>query len=120
MGSSHTFSLTVTKRSDSISVSCVTADPDVGQALSCSVMVVDTSPGTALTPSGKVTVTITPPSGPNLSASCILKGSGGVAQCSFSLTPSKVGTYTFKANYPGNDNFVFSSDTTTVAVGAKG
>ena len=112
-GNSNTAALTVDKRSVSIVVSCpATGVPK--KALTCTITVTDTSPGTVLTPTGKVTVHITGPKSATLT--CTLAGSGGTAKCTVKYTPTKNGTYTVATSYPGDTNHLAISGSTTFKI----
>jgi hypothetical protein len=109
-GSSITTSLTVDKRSVSIGLTCPTT-ADTGHAITCTVTITDTSPGTALTPKGVVSFHITGPK--SATVKCTLTGSGATAHCSVKYTPPKNGKYTVTASYPGDKDHLAISVSTT-------
>ena len=117
---SGSLSITVSKRSDSMNLSCPTSDVDVGTAETCSVTLTDTSPGTAVTPTGKIMVMIRGPSGFSALRTCTLVGRGGTATCHVTFTPSRTGTYTVTASYPGDSKHVGRTATVTLTAGPSG
>ncbi|TMI57412.1 PKD domain-containing protein, partial [Candidatus Bathyarchaeota archaeon] len=102
--SSPVFSLAVTLRTTSTSVSCNPSTVAVGQATSCTATVADTSGTGAVTPIGTVTFT---PGGP-----CTLSG----GSCSVDITPSAQGALTVSAGYGGDSVHGTSSGSTIVTV----
>jgi hypothetical protein len=111
--SSGTNHLTVSERTVSVGVVC-TPPFKHGSSVSCTITVKDTSSGAALTPKGKVTVTISGPHGTASTHTCTLGGSGGMATCGIKFTPGSVGSYSLKAAYPGDPNHF--ADAATVAL----
>jgi YVTN family beta-propeller protein len=111
-GSSGTFSLTVTKRSTSTSVSCS------GNALGsqCTATVSDISPGTPITPTGTVTWSSSSSTGTFNPTSCTLSGSGSKASCTVGYAPSgHQNPVTITATYQGDSNHTGSSGSTTLS-----
>jgi hypothetical protein len=115
-GSSGSFSLTVTKRSTSTSVSCS------GNALGsqCTATVTDTSPGTPLTPTGIVTWSSSGSAGTFNPSSCTLSGSGSTASCTVVYAPSgHQNPVTVTAKYQGDTDHSVSSGSTTLSTPHK-
>ena len=106
-GSTQAFSLTVTLRTTSTSVSCSPSSVVVNQATSCTAVVVDSSGSGGATPTGNVVFT---PSG-----SCTLVS----GSCSVSITPSASGSFSVSANYGGDSSHSTSSGSSSVAVGNR-
>jgi large repetitive protein len=106
-GSSGSAALTVTKRSTSTSVSCTPASVAVGEKVSCTATVTDSSGGSASTPGGTVSWSSNG-AGNFSSSSCTLNGSGS---CSVDYTPSAVGTgtHTITGSYDGDASHTGSS-----------
>jgi Bacterial Ig-like domain (group 3) len=107
--------LTVDKRSVSFSVAC-TGPLTKGQTETCTVTVTDISPGTAITPTGKVTFTIHPPTGAKSTKKCTLSGSSGKATCKITFTPSKTGSYTLDLTWPGDANHLAASTSVVLVI----
>ncbi|TMI51028.1 PKD domain-containing protein [Candidatus Bathyarchaeota archaeon] len=106
-GSTQAFSLTVTLRTTSTSVSCSPNSVIVNQATSCTAVVVDSSGSGGITPTGNVAFT---PGG-----SCTLVS----GSCSVSTTPSSSGSLSVSASYGGDSSHSTSSGSTTVLVGKR-
>jgi len=117
---SGSLALSVTKRSDSMKLTCPTSDVDTGTPETCTVVVTDMSPGTVGTPTGTVTVSIKGPNGFAAQRSCTLVGSGGTAICHVTFTPSRTGTYNLTANYPGDGRHRSTTATVTLVAGPPG
>src|SRR3989454_2142118 len=107
-GSTQAFSLTVTLRTTSTSVSCSPSSVVVNQATSCTAVVVDSSGSGGITPTGNVAFT---PGG-----SCTLVS----GSCSVSIIPSSSGSLSVLASYGGDSSHSTSSGSTTVLVGKRG
>jgi Flp pilus assembly protein TadG len=107
-------SLTIGKRSVSVTVSC-TSPYTHSVATTCTVTVTDNSPGTPLTPTGTVTFTSSGPGGFS-SASCTLSGGGATASCHVKFTPSSKGSYTVTANYAGDKDHASGAGSITFKV----
>lgn len=114
--SSGSASLSITKRAVSVSVVCTPSSiPGKGTA-DCVVTVTDTSPGTAVTPTGTVSFTASKGSFPS-PASCTLAGTGASATCHLTYTaPSNSGSYLITATYPGDNDHSGGSGTFTERV----
>lgn len=97
--SANVFHLGVVKRLVSVGVVC-TPPFKHGSVISCTITVKDISPGKAITPKGSIKVTTSGPGGSSTNY-CTLSGSGGTATCAVKFTPSKAGTYSVTAMYPG-------------------
>ena len=99
--------VTVSKRATSTAVACVPSTVVVGQSTSCAASVTDTSPGTAITPTGLVTFT---PGG-----TCVLSG----GSCSVSIMPTVAGTASVSGNYGGDSTHNTSTGGTAVTVNRR-
>src|SRR2546427_443971 len=118
--SNDAFDLNVNKRATSTSVACSPPDVPVGVSTTCTATVRDTDAGTQSTPTGTVGFTHTG-TGTFSSSSCTLSGSGNMASCSVTYTPSAVntGTHTITASYNGDATHAISSGNTGVTVTAN-
>ncbi len=105
---SSTVTVIVSQRTSTTTVSCTPLTVSLGQSLSCSARVSDTSPGTPSTPTG--TVTFTP------SGTCILAGSGATASCTTTVTPAMSGTVSISASYAGDTAHATNNGATTITV----
>src|SRR5205814_1619789 len=101
-GSTQAFSLTVTLRTTSTSVSCSPTSIVVNQATSCTAVVIDSSGAGGITPTGNVAFT---PGG-----SCTLV-SGSV-----NYTPGVTGFHAITASYAGDSSHLGSSGSMTLTV----
>jgi hypothetical protein len=121
-GSSGTFNLDVNKRTTSTSVSCSASMLTDHHSTPCTATVTDTSPGTAITPSGTVdwkstgSGTFSPV--PGNTNPCTLSGvpKSGIATCTVTYTASP-GTpllHTITGTYSGDTDHFKSSDTTPI------
>jgi len=114
MVSNGNFILTVDTRSISTTISC--ASPfHFHKPIACTVTVVDTSPGTPITPAGTVTFTSNHAGGFS-STTCQLSGSGTTASCSVTFTPTRIAVYTLKATYSGDSDHGGSTASKTFRV----
>jgi len=107
------FSLAVTKRSTSTSVSCT----GHSSRFTCTASVSDTSPGMPLTPTGTVSWTSSSTSRKSgfSPPSCTLSGTGPTASCTVSYTnPGKSTTVTIAATYSGDASHFGSTGSTTL------
>jgi Fibronectin type III domain len=103
-GSSGSQKVTVTPRTASTNLSCSPNPVAVGRATKCTATVVDTSPGSAITPTGSVGLSANG-SGFFGPGACTLSPAGpGVASCSETWTPNAVGSgsQTIIAQYSGD------------------
>src|SRR6266571_4241881 len=105
-GSLGKLDLTVTLRTTSTSVTCLSTGT-VGVAMTCSAIVHDTSPGTMSSPTGSVTFT---PGG-----SCILAS----GLCSVSISPTVAGAFAVSGSYNGDPSHDTSNGSTTVTVSKR-
>ena len=105
--SSTAFSLTVTLRTTSTTVSCSPNGVVVNQATNCTAVVADSSGSGGVTPTGNVLLT---PGG-----SCALVS----GSCSVNITPSSSGSLSVSASYGGDSSHGTSSGSTTVLVGKR-
>jgi len=106
-GSTRAFSLAVTLRTTSTSVSCSPSSVVVNQATSCTAVVVDSSGSGGITPTGNV---VFAPGG-----SCTLVS----GSCSVTITPSSSGSFSVSASYGGDSSHSPSMGSATVAVGTR-
>src|SRR5438094_10140 len=107
------FSLAVTKRSTSTSVSCT----GHSSRFTCTASVSDTSPGMPLTPTGNVSWTSSSTSRKSgfSPPSCTLSGTGPTASCTVSYTnPGKSTTVTITATDTGDASHFGSTGSTTL------
>jgi hypothetical protein len=113
IGSSTSNLLTVSKRTSGTAVSCVPNPDVVNVATTCTATVSDTSPGTAVTPGGTVTFSSSK-SGLFSSTTCLLSA----GTCSVTFTPSSgsEGTATITAAYGGDTDHSTSSSTASLVV----
>jgi hypothetical protein len=107
--------LTVYNRATSITVSCNPTPVQVGQAASCSALVTDIAPGSASTPTGKISWTSNG-SGSFSSTTCTLSGSGVSATCSVNYTAHSAGSQVITGNYTGNIAQPAAAQPTTLVV----
>ena len=108
-------------RTTSTVLACSPATDPVNSPSSCTVTVTDLSAGTAVTPTGTVTITQEPLTGGTFSngGSCALSGSGAVATCTITYTPGlgQEQTDYLTASYPG-DTIHSGSSSPTIAITA--
>src|SRR5205807_418289 len=106
---SQSFTLTVTGRSTSTTVSCTPSSVLTNNGSTCTTTVTDTATGTASTPTGTVRFTSAGTASGSFSpaASCNLK----VGSCSVTFTPNGAGTDTITGNYGGDNVHSASSGT---------
>src|SRR5438876_4410803 len=90
-------SITVNPRPTSTALNC-SSPVVVNQASSCTATVSDTSPGTSITPTGRVNFTETGPAGSFSSATCTLVS----GRCSVTFTAIATGTATITGAYNGD------------------
>ena len=108
------FTVTVTPRNTSTSVSCLPASVSAGQKTLCVTTVTDTSPGMFITPTGAVGLSQTGVTG--AFTTCTLTGTTVSAMCSSTFTASTIGTAAVTASYPGDSPHSSSSGTTRITV----
>ena len=105
---SQSFSLTVTGRSTSTTVSCAPSSVVTNNGSTCTATVTDTASGTASTPVGTVKFTSSgTATGTFPSASCSLS----LGSCSVTFTPTSVGADTVTGNYQGDNVHSISTGT---------
>ncbi len=97
MGSGDSFSLIVTQRSVSTSVTCVTNPGFLSGTVTCTAIVIDTSPGSTVTPTGTVFFGSFG-SGVFSAPRCTLSG----GSCFVTYTAGSVGVQTILAKYGGD------------------
>jgi YVTN family beta-propeller protein len=114
-GSFGSFSLTVTKRTTTTSVSCAVAFLTDHHATPCTATVTDTSPGTPITPSGTVAWKSSG-KGTFSSNPCTLSGTGGTATCivTYTASPGKPLPQTITGTYSGDADHSGSKGTTPI------
>jgi hypothetical protein len=114
-GSSSTTTVTAIQRSTQTTVVCNPTSTTINTPTSCTVTVTDTSPGTAVTPTGTVNLSDSPTSSGTFStgSSCTLSASG---TCSFTYTPNSglIATVTLTGSYQGDTNHLTSSGTASI------
>src|SRR5207249_4328728 len=112
--------ITVNPRTTSTALNC-SSPVVVNQASSCTATVSDTSPGTSITPTGRVNFTETGAAGSFSSAtSCAIAAvSMGVAGCSVSYTPGATGNHLITASYTGDSIHLGGSSFSTITVGQR-
>ena len=103
-------------RTTSTTLTCSPPTDPVNAPSSCTVTVTDLSAGTAVTPTGTVTISQDPLTGGTFSngGSCALSGSGAVATCTFTYIPGlgqEQSDY-LTASYPGDTSHSGSSSPT--------
>jgi len=108
------FPITAEQRSTSTILSC-SSPFHVKTPITCTVTVVDTSPGNPLTPSGNVKLAITHKGGSS-SKTCSLNENNDVTSCSVTFTPTRTGYYTVKATYGGDSDYFGSTMSQTFNV----
>jgi hypothetical protein len=112
-GSSDTEQHTVNEYGSTTSITADTPDPSVvGQPVTVIFSVTATLPD-SITPTGKVTVTIS-----GGSEFCVGTLAAGVGQCQ--ITPTSAGSRTLTATYGGDTDFASSSDTAPHTVNKAG
>lgn len=109
------FAITAGKRSTAASIYCP-SPYRVKTPITCTVTVVDASPGNLGTPSGTVKFVISHTGG-SISKSCSLNENNDVTTCSVTFTPTRIGSYTVKATYGGDSDYLGSSTSQTFKVG---
>lgn len=107
--------ITAGKRGTSASLYCA-APYHVRTPITCRVTVVDTSIGNQGTPSGSVKFVISH-TGSTLSKTCSLNENNDVTTCSVTFTPTRTGSYTVKATYGGDSDYLGSVASQTFRVG---
>ncbi len=106
-----TTNVTVNLRSTTTDVSCSPSSVFINQGSTCTITVTDTAAGTALTPSGTVTLTSSQTGDTGHNGTCSLSGGGGSASCDVTLTPqSPAGARNVGASFPASSNHAASSD----------
>lgn len=109
------FVITAGQRSTSGSIYC--ASPyHVRTPITCTVTVIDASAGNQGTPAGSVKFVISHTGG-STSKTCSLNENNDVTTCSVTFTPTRTGTYTVKATYGGDSDYLGSATSQTFKVG---
>jgi len=112
-GSSGAASVTATKRDASIIVSCTPSSLPVTLGAVCSATVMDTSPGTQVTPSGGNVTFADSPSGSGVFFPISAQCTANSGACAVTFTPSsgRSGTIMITASYAGDTDHLSSSAT---------
>ena len=105
-------------RKTSTTVNCAPSLVDENQAASCTATVIDTSPGTVVTPSGSVSFATNGTGIFSPADSCTLSGTSASTSCSVSYTPFSVGTHAIRGSYGGDTSHAGSSASPPFALGA--
>ena len=107
--------ITLNKRATTVSVSCNPSQITVGQQVTCTATVSDVDVGTAITPTGQVTIS---PAFDNPQQCNLPSGSGPSASCSviFVTRPQSQGANTVTASYGGDSHEGLSSTTASVII----
>lgn len=107
--------ITLNKRATKVSVSCNPSQITVGQQVTCTATVTDVDVGTAITPTGQVTIS---PAFDNPQQCNLPSGSGSSASCSaiFVTRPQSQGANTVTASYGGDSHEGLSSTTASVVI----
>src|SRR5207249_6255675 len=102
-------------RTTSTSVSCSPNKIQNYHSTTCTATVIDTSPGTPITPTGTVAWSNSGP-GTFSSTTCTLSGTGGTATCNVTFTslPGKPSVITITGTYGGDADHSGSSGSTTI------
>jgi len=108
------FAITVGKRSTSISMYC-SSPYKINTRTTCTVTVLDASPGYPLQPSGNVNFASNH-AGRFSSKACSLNENNDIVTCSVSFTPTRTGSYTLKATYGGDSDYLGSTTSQTFKV----
>jgi hypothetical protein len=111
---SASFTITAEKRSTSTSLSC-TSPFHINVPTTCTVTVLDTSPGNLLQPSGNVKFASNHP-GRFSSTTCSLNENNDIVTCSVKFTPTRTAAYTIKATYVGDSDYFGSTTSQTFKV----
>ena len=111
-GHAYVFSIL---RTTSTSVSCSPNKIQNYHSTTCTATVIDTSPGTPITPTGTVAWSNSGP-GTFSSTTCTLSGTGGTATCNVTFTslPGKPSVETITGTYGGDADHSGSSASTTI------
>lgn len=110
-GASGSAPLTVVKRSTSISIRCTPNSVQATAASTCTVIVTDTSPGTAIAPTGIASFD-TSGSGNFKPQTCSLGGSGGSSsscRVTYNPSPGSEGVHTITGSYAGDTDHLWTS-----------
>ena len=107
--------ITLNKRASTVTVSCNPSQITVGQQVTCTATVTDVDVGTAITPTGQVTIS---PAFDNPQLCDLPSGSGSSASCSviFVTRPQSQGTNSVTASYGGDLHEALSSTTASVVI----
>jgi hypothetical protein len=107
--------ITLNKRATTVTVSCNPSQITVGQQVTCTATVTDVDVGTAITPTGQLTIS---PAFANPLACSLPSGSGSSASCSviFVTSPQSQGVNSVTASYGGDSHESLSSTTVSVVI----
>ena len=122
-GGGHDGVVTITYTPPDTTETAVVCNPVnalAGQRTDCTVTVTDTEPSPTITPTGSI-IFSTNGLGDFSANGCMLQGSGASAHCSFSYTPTALGTgtQTLGAAYSGDDSHNPSSGSVQLGVGLR-
>jgi Bacterial Ig-like domain (group 3) len=107
--------ITLNKRATTVAVTCNPSQITVGQQVTCTATVTDVDVGTAITPTGQVTIS---PAFANPQLCDLPSGSGSSASCSaiFVTRAESQGANAITANYGGDSHEGLSSTTASVII----
>jgi hypothetical protein len=107
--------ITLNKRTTTVTVSCNPSQITVGQQVTCTATVTDVDVGTAITPTGQVTIS---PAFANAQLCALPSGPGSSASCSaiFVTRPQSQGANSITASYGGDTHEALSSTTGSVVI----
>lgn len=118
--SSGAATVIVTPRTTSATLACEPTSVAIGQATTCTVSVTDTSPGSIISPSGRVDFPSvnTGTFAPNF---CSLSGTTVTTTCQVQYTPTSFGqgSHAIGENYAGDINHSTNQASATVTVGKR-
>ena len=106
--SSGSATVTISKATTTVSLSCESSTVSKGQKVICDVTVA------GVDPTGKVSFSTSPSAGSFSTTTCTLSGGPGDAHCSVTYTDASSGRMTITANYSGDSNNLGSSGSATI------
>ncbi|HEY5987179.1 MAG TPA: PxKF domain-containing protein [Streptosporangiaceae bacterium] len=113
--------VSVTARSTSTTVTCAPNAAILNGATTCTATVQDVSPGSPVTPTGKVTWSNGGAAGAFAASTCVLSGGASSAACSVTYTPTAVASASaaqlITAAYGGDTDHAASGGSTALSVG---
>lgn len=107
--------IALNKRATSLSVTCTPSQITVGQQVTCTATVSDADVGTAVTPTGSVTIS---PAFANPQTCTLPSGAGSTASCSviFVTGPNSQGPNSITVSYSGDNREALSSTSSSLTI----